>query len=235
MDLAVAGRRRRRVPVARRHRGGARRRPGAAHRADRRPPAARRFLGRLPHADAWPPALGPADETSTVLALDAANGRPRWSELGGQLERFALTAGAVCEVVNTGLECRDDATGAPTMPTLLTGARDGASPPYLADGFAGISGGLVAVTESPSRSGVTLRVVTVRGGATVARASLAIGSVPADGSNYRVFAVAAGPFAQGAVLVLVRRVDLAGYPVLALAVPGPSSPDRTRAGTPVSR
>jgi hypothetical protein len=91
------------------------------------------------------------------------------------------------------------------------------------------------VTESPSRSGVTLRVVTVRGGATVARASLAIGSAPADDSNYQVFAVAAGLFAQGAVLVLVRRVDLAGYPVLALAVPGPSSPDRTRAGTPVSR
>jgi outer membrane protein assembly factor BamB len=202
------------------------------------PPAAQQFISRLPHADAWPQALGPADQISTVLALDAANGRPRWSELGGQLETFTLTVGAVCEVVSAGLECRDDATGAATMPTLRTGMHDGDSPPYADDGFAGVSGGLAAVTAAPSRSSdVTLRIVTVRGGTTAAQVRLAIGSTPTDGSNYQVFAVAAAPLSRGTTLVLVRRVDLPGYPALALAIPDPSLPksqNHSRSWFPIS-
>jgi outer membrane protein assembly factor BamB len=183
------------------------------------PPAAQQFLARFPHPDTWPPVLGPADQISTVLALDAAVGRPRWSELGGQLETPALTAGAACELVSAGLECRDDATGAPTIPALLTGMTEG-SPPYADDGFAGVSGGLAAVTQ-PHSGGVTLRVVSVSNGATVARAYLAIGTTTQDGSSYQVFAVTAGQLTPDTTLVLVRRVDLPGYPVLALAVPDP--------------
>jgi hypothetical protein len=76
--------------------------------------AAARFTARLPHPYPWPAHLGPADGTSIVLALDAADGHPRWSELGGQQVRFAPAEGAVCELVTAGLECRDDATGAAT-------------------------------------------------------------------------------------------------------------------------
>jgi outer membrane protein assembly factor BamB len=187
------------------------------------PPAADRFVGRLPRAYAWPSALDPPDQVSTVLALSAAAGRPLWTEVGGQLETFTLTAGAVCEVVSPGLECRDDATGAATMPTLLTGMQDGDSPPYADDGLAGIGGGYAAVTI-PSAGGVLLRVVRVRGGATVARVRLAIGSASGGGSDYQVFAVAAAPLRARAIEVLLRRVDLPGYPLLALEVPVPGRP-----------
>lgn len=185
------------------------------------PPAGQQFTGRLPRPHPWPQVLDPSDQESTVLAL-GADGRPRWTELGGQLDTFALTAGAVCEVVSGGLECRDDATGAPTMRTLLTGKSDADSPPYASDGFAGVSGGMAAVTEQ-SRHGVTLRVVLVHGGATVALVHLGVGTRAFGGANYQVFAVAAGPLGSGSIVVLLRRVDLPGYPLLALQVPAASA------------
>lgn len=181
------------------------------------PPAAQRFTGSLPRAYQWPPALGPADQTSALLALDAATGHPLWSELGGQDETVGAAAGDLCEMVSGGLECRDDTTGATTMPTLLTGMNETAVPPYGGDGFAAVSGNLAAVTL-PSRHGVTLRVVRVDGGEVVAQASLAIGTTAYGGANYQVFAVAAAPLGHGALLVLLRRVDLPGYPLLALRV-----------------
>jgi outer membrane protein assembly factor BamB len=184
------------------------------------PPAAREFTARLPRHYGWPRALDPPDQVSTVLAVSAADGRPRWTELGGQLETFTLTDGLVCEVVSPGLECRADATGAATMPTLLTGMQDGDSPPYADDALAGISGDFAAVTVPSAASGtVTLRVVRLRDGATVARVRVAIGSTSRGGSDYQVFAVAAGPLPGGAIEVLLRRVDLPGYPLLALEVP----------------
>jgi PQQ-like domain len=184
------------------------------------PPAARQFAARLPRPYAWPRVLDPPDQVSLVLVISAATGRPLWTELGGQLATFTLTAGAVCEVVSPGLECRDDATGAPTIPALLTGMQDGDSPPYADDGLAGIDGGFAAVTvrSSASRT-VTLRLVRVRDGATVARVRVAIGSASGDSSDYQVFAVGAGPLGRGAIEVLLRRVDLPGYPLLALEVP----------------
>jgi outer membrane protein assembly factor BamB len=183
------------------------------------PPAARQFTARLPHAYAWPPALDPPDQVSTILALAAATGHPLWTELGGQLELFSLTAGTVCEMVAGGLECRDDTTGAPTMPTLLTGKTDGDAPPYADDGLAAVGGGLAVVTMPSPAGGVLLRVVRVRHGATVAQVHLAVGTRAFGGANYQVFAVAAGPLGKGAILVLLRRVDLPGYPLLALDIP----------------
>ena len=182
-------------------------------------PTTQPVVSRLPHAHAWPRALGPALDGAAVLALDATTGQPRWTETGGQLEQFALTVGAACEVVNTGLECRGDATGTPVLPTLLTGRTEADSPPKAGDGFAGVSAGLAAVIL-PSRSGgVTLLVVRVRGGTTLARVHLAIGTSAYGGGNARVFVVAAGQLGGRAIVVLVRRVDLPGYPVLALEVP----------------
>lgn len=185
------------------------------------PPGAQRFLRRWPHFSS-PPAFGPNDAESTILALSAANGHPRWSELGAQQVTVATTGGAVCEVADVGVECRDDTTGAPAMPILLTGRKAMSIPPYFDDGFAGISDGLVAVTM-PARSGVTLRVQRARGGAVVAQVHLAIGARAHDGALYDVFAIGAGQLTSSAILVLVRRIDLPGYPALALKVPLPAA------------
>jgi outer membrane protein assembly factor BamB len=187
------------------------------------PPAAQRFLSRFPHARAWPDVLGPNDAESTILALDAATGHPRWSELGGQLVTVAPTDAAVCEVVDVGAECRDDTTGAASMPILLTGRPQLSSPPYEDDGYAGVSAGLVAVTMPSHSGGVTLRVQRVRGGTVVAQVRLAIGATAYNGAKYDVFAIGAGPLGSTAILVLVRRIDLPGFPVLALQVPLPAA------------
>lgn len=177
--------------------------------------AAARFTARLPHPYPWPARLGPADGTSIVLALDAANGHPRWSELGGQQVMFAPAEGAVCELVSSGLECRDDTTGAVTLPDLMTGQNPDGAPP-----MADISGSVAIVTAEQLRADeVTLRIVKVRGGATAAQARLAIGTNGYGGANTRVVPAAAGPLPGGATLVLISRVDLPGYTVLALRIP----------------
>jgi hypothetical protein len=187
----------------------------------------------LPHRHAWPTQLGasqwvPSQGGNTALALDAADGQPRWSEIGGEqmavdgglghTETFTLTDAAVCEAVGVGVVCRDDTTGGPTMPVLMTGHDyPFNTSPNLTDGYAAVSAGIVAVTVAPLRSGaVTLRLMRIRGGATAAHARLAIGA--GDG----VFAVATGPLPGGATLILVRRPDLPDGPVLALRVPPPA-------------
>ena len=126
-------------------------------------------------------------------------------------------------MVNVGVECRDDTTGAAVMPTLLTGKNASSTPPYFDDGFAGVSGGVVAVTMPARSGGVTLRVQRVRGGAVVAQVHLAIATRGYKGALYDVFAIGAGPLGSSAILVLVRRVDLPGYPALALEVPLPAA------------
>lgn len=60
-----------------------------------------RYVRTLPNARRWPPALGPEGD-EMLLALDARDGRPRWSELGFQNPELALTDGAVCEFRRTG-------------------------------------------------------------------------------------------------------------------------------------
>jgi outer membrane protein assembly factor BamB len=175
--------------------------------------AAARFTTRLPHPYPWPARLGPADGTSVVLALDAADGHPRWSERGGQQVVFAPAEGAVCELVTGGLECRDDTTGAVTLPDLVTQNPSG-------EPVAGISGGVAIVTdELTGAHEVTLRVVKIRGGATAAQARFGIGVNGSGDANVRVGPVAAGPLPGGATLVLLSRVDLPGNLVLALRIP----------------
>jgi outer membrane protein assembly factor BamB len=188
------------------------------------PPGAQRFARALPNPHSWPAAFGPNDEESTVLALAASDGHPRWTEVGGQEQTFDLTAGAVCEVVDIGLECRGDATGTATMPTLLTGVSDGYGPGVVGDGPAGVADGLAAVTIGTSKPGVVLRVVRVRGGATVAQVRIPLGPGPV-GTHLRVFAVAATAIGAHTIVVLLRRIDMPGDgndPVLALAVRVPA-------------
>ncbi len=177
-------------------------------------PAAARFTARLPHPYPWPARLGPADGANIVLALDAADGHPRWSERGGQQVTLAPAKGAVCEVVSAGLECRDDTTGAATLPDLVTGPSTGGTP------MAGISGSVALVTAEPPRTGeVTLRIVKIRGGATAAQARLAIGT-DGNGANVQVDPAAAGSLPGGAALLLIDRIDQSSSSVLALRVPG---------------
>ena len=182
------------------------------------PGAARAFARGLPGRYFWPASLGPLDDVQVVLALDAETGQPRWTELGGQLDDFTLADGAVCESVNYGFECRDDVTGKPTRPVLVTGQGGASSPPFGDDGFAGISGTVAAVTVAPFEPGeVRLEVLPVRGSTPVARVTVHIG-VKARGANYQTFVVAAGQV-RGGTLVLLRRLDRPGYPLVALLVP----------------
>jgi outer membrane protein assembly factor BamB len=175
--------------------------------------AAARFTARLPHPYPWPAHLGPADGTSIALALGAADGHPRWSELGGQQVTFAPAEGAVCELVTAGLECRDDATGAATLPDLVTRQNPGAPP------MADVSGSVAIFTDGLNRAGeVTLRIVKIRGGAIAAQARLMTNVNGYDSANDRVVPVAADPLPGGATLVLISRVDLPDDPVLALRI-----------------
>jgi outer membrane protein assembly factor BamB len=178
-------------------------------------PAAAQFTAQLPRPYGWPPSLGPPDQVSMVLALNAVDGQPRWSELGGQMETFTLTDGAVCETSSIGLECRADATGATTMPDLVTGQAGGDGPVYTDQGSAGIPGDIAAVTVAPSGSGsMTMRVLTIQG-TTAVQTQLPVG-ISAYGG------ITVWPLAPGAILVLVRTLvpdtSTAASPVLALRV-----------------
>ncbi len=177
------------------------------------------FARTVPRRYSWPASLGPPDDIQVVLTLDARTGRPRWIELGGQMVSFTLADGAVCETVNTGMECRDDVTGVPTDPVVVTGQGD--VPTYGSDGSAGISGSIAAVTVAPFRVGsVSVEVIPVRGIRPLGRAEVSTGISPASASHATLqpFVVAAGSLPGGRTLLLLRRVDLPSYPVLALEV-----------------
>jgi outer membrane protein assembly factor BamB len=189
---------------------------------DAPPSGALRLAHMLPRSTFWPASLGPRGDIQVVLALDAQTGRPRWTELGGQLAGFTLADGAVCEAVNTGFECRDDMTGALTRPVLVTGQTQSATPPYVWDGWAGISGPYAGAVVAPLLSGaVTVEVFGIRTRAPLGRAELAIG-FKARSANYQTFVVAAGTLPSGRVVLMLRRVDGHGhnpaYPVIALEV-----------------
>jgi PQQ-like domain len=181
-------------------------------------PSATPLVRVVAHTYYSPPVMGPQLYNEVVLALDAANGHPRWVEIGAQLEDLLLTDGAVCEVVNIGLECRDDVTGTPTRPALSNGQGAGATPPYIHDGWAGITGSLAAVTVAPFRDGrVTVELVPVRGRRPLGRAVVDVG-VSAHGANYQTYVIGAGTLPGGGTVVLLRRLDRPGYPLVALRV-----------------
>ncbi len=182
-------------------------------------PSATPLARLVPHSYVWPYRLGPLLNTEVVLALDAASGHPRWTEIGGQLQNFTLTDGAVCESANTGMECRDDVTGEPTSPVLVTGQGGGGAPPYFLDGFAGISGPVAAVTVGPFRAGrVTVELVPVRGRRPLGRVVVDVGLAAYQGASYHTYVTGAGTLPGGGIVVLLRRVDKPGYPLVALAV-----------------
>jgi outer membrane protein assembly factor BamB len=188
---------------------------------DAGPDAAYRLARAIPRMHSWPPSLGPPDDIQVVLALDARTGQPRWIELGGQMVSFTLADGAICETVSAGLECRDDVTGAPTGPVLVTGQADSSVPPIGGDASAGISGSVAAVTVAPFRTGhVTVSLVPIRGDRPLGQANVGTGTslATAGHATEQPFVVAAGTLPSGRTLVLLRRVDLPDYPVVALEV-----------------
>ena len=72
----------------------------------------------------WPAAFSASDQDGAVVVLDAATGHPRWSEPDGQQESFVMTDAVVCETFqagHAGAQCRDDISGAATMPALISG------------------------------------------------------------------------------------------------------------------
>jgi hypothetical protein len=177
------------------------------------------FARTIPRLYSWPTSLGPPDDIQVVLALDARTGRPRWIELGGQMVSYTLTDAAVCETVSTGLECRDDVTGALTGPVLVTGQSD--VPIYAGDAPAGISGSVAAVTIAPFRVGhVTVEVIPIRGERPLGKAEVGTGTSAASASHAteQPFVVDAGSLPGGHTLLLLRRVDLPNDPVVALEV-----------------
>jgi outer membrane protein assembly factor BamB len=179
----------------------------------------RRYARTLPRPHAWPSSLGPVGENELLVALDARSGRARWTELGGQLETVTLTDGVTCETVTVGFECREDNTGIPSRRVLRTTRSEGDSPPYIDDGYAGISGSLAGVVLSQAPTGaVSIAVIPLRGDQVIARATAQLGSGIFGGANYQDFVVGAGPLPGGATLLLLRRVDVAGYPLVALSV-----------------
>jgi hypothetical protein len=154
--------------------------------------------------------------------ITARTGRPRLTELGGQLEEFTLTDGVTCETVTVGFECRDDQTGLPSR-QVLKARSEGDSPPYSGDPLAGISGDIAGVVLPQAPSGaVSVAVLPLVGKKVIARATVRLGNTVYGGAKYNDFIVGAGPLPGGGTLLLLRRVDVAGYPVVALSVKLPA-------------
>jgi hypothetical protein len=180
---------------------------------------AHRYARTLPRPRQWPNTLGPPLDSDILLALDARTGRPRWTEVGGQLVEVTLTDGVTCETVTVGFECRDDQSGLATRPLVRTTRSELDGPPYGGDGHAGISGNLAGVVLSQAPTGAaSVAVFSVRGHQVVARATVQLGNTVYGGANDQDFIVGAGPLPEGATLLLLRRVDVAGYPVVGLRV-----------------
>jgi outer membrane protein assembly factor BamB len=179
----------------------------------------RRYVRTLPNARRFPAALGPEGD-EMLLALDARNGRPRWSELGFQYPELALTDGAVCEFDVQGVECRDDLTGLPSRPLLRTGLSElGSGRAFEGDETAGVSRDLVAVALK-RRPGAPLVVglAPVRAPGETARVLVSLGPNLPEPANSTPLVVRAGTLPDGSTLLLLRRLDVPEDPLLALRV-----------------
>ena len=179
-----------------------------------------RFARTLPNARRWPPALGPEGD-QMLLALDARDGRARWSEVGFQNPELALTDGAVCEFDIEGVECRDDVNGLQTRPLLRSGLSEMESggSDYVGDGAAGVAGSLVALAlRRKGQDPLVLELAPVRTPGTAARALLSLGPNLPEPAHSTPTVVQAGQLPDGATLLLLRRLDVPEDPLLALLV-----------------
>jgi outer membrane protein assembly factor BamB len=188
-------------------------------------PSAESYAGTLPHPRSRPTELGPTLDGKLLVALDSTSGQPRWTERGGQLESFVLTDGVVCESVRVGVECRDDVSGLPSRPNLITGYLDSDSPSVIGDGYAGIAGSLIAVAvrEGQNKETVVVSISSVHSDAVVSRLAISGIGQPKDCSGCPPFVIGAASVPQGYVFLL-RRTDLGTYPVDAILV-GKELPD----------
>jgi outer membrane protein assembly factor BamB len=179
------------------------------------------LVGVLGRSRTWPWNLGQPGH-GTLVALDDATGTPRWNEFGsedGSFVQITLVNGAVCESIVQGFQCRDDRTGAPTRPVFTSGFGPDAFPPYSGDGYAGISGDTAAAAITTTATGsVSVNVMSVRGTSAVAHLKVDVRTVTEDGAAYDTFVVGSGQLANGATLVLLRRIDRKTYPLLAISV-----------------
>lgn len=164
----------------------------------------------------WAAPIGAGNQDTVVLALDAATGQPRWSAPDSPEESFVMTDGVVCAIFQSqhaGSECRDDTSGAATMPALIP--TPGAAPQGTA--IVPFVGADLVVTTVPAHSGFIVRITRVRGSATAALARLGISVVTSQEPSYQPSAAASRPLPQGSTLLLLQ---LPGHTeTLAMAVP----------------
>lgn len=179
-----------------------------------------RYVRTLPNARRWPPALGPEGD-EILLALDARDGRPRWSELGFQNPELALTDGAVCEFDIQGVECRNDLTGLPSRPLLRTGLSEleTSGSDDVGDDKSGVAGNLVAVAlRRRGQNPLVVELAPVRTPGEAARVLVWLGPNRPEPAHSTPAIVRAGPLPGGATLLLLRRLDVPEDPLLALRV-----------------
>jgi outer membrane protein assembly factor BamB len=177
--------------------------------------------GALGRTWIWPSDLG-TPGPGTVVAFDATTGRPRWNEVGSQSSFFVQTTlvdRAVCESTNQGFECRDDVTGAPTRPVFVSGYGENDIPPIEFDRVAGFSDHTAAaVTASTATDSVPVAVVPIRASGPVLNVDVGISTTIFNGASQATFVVGAGQLSSATTLLLIRRVDVRGYPILAVSV-----------------
>ena len=176
----------------------------------------------LPQPQSWPSRLGPLGAPVLTVALDADRGRPRWVALGPAGEQVALGDGVACQSVVQGVQCRDDRTGRLTRP-LITTVRSFPKTP-LGDGRLAISRGVGCAVLSDSSSNISLLVFPLRGGGTVAHATVQLAAMRGvEGGSTTAVVDGAAPLAGGATLVVLSREEVPRQPVVALRVaPRPS-------------
>ena len=180
---------------------------------------AQAFARTLPDPRRWPTALGPQGGEMFV-ALDARDGRPRWSEVGGQYPEFALADKALCEYHVQGVECRADSNGLLTGPVLGSGLSEiGAGTAFIGDETAGVAGKLVAFAlKRKAGQPLVIELAPVRGHGSPARVLVWLGPNLPEPANSTPVVARAGTLPGGATLLFLRRLDVRGDPLVALRV-----------------
>ena len=179
-----------------------------------------RYVRTLPNARRWSPALGPEGD-EMLLAFDARDGRPRWSELGFQNPELALTDGAACEFDIQGVECRDDLTGLPSRRLLRTGLSEleTSGSDDVGDNKAGVAGNLVAMAlRRKGQDPLVVELAPVRTPGEATRVFVQLGPNRPKPAHSTPAIVRAGRLPGGATLLLLRRLDVPEDPLLALRV-----------------